>query len=268
MFEEITRYLSWWGGDWQDPFPDGVLGLAIGKEHIPGEFGMPTTLPSPFRSMVEQHVLDKNLFSIVFPTEEREQGSLTFGGYDEDLLDGPLVSHAIYPPNTTSWQFEIESVSIRGAYNCVPNELLMYKKTPTTKAWLMSTRPTIGFHRSLANEIYYYINGWNDGCLNYPRVPCSDVSSLPDIIIGLKGQNITLMGKDYVSRITAPDGGGRTGCYDPFDDKERCYAMIDWLGGPEGSRVAILGSPFLERVMGVWDWDARTVSCEFLRCGT
>jgi saccharopepsin len=242
------------------PFPDGILGLAIGKEFTPGEFGTPNILPSPFRSMVDQKVLDKNMFSIVFPSEEREQGSLTFGGYDEDLLDGELISHPIYPKNTVRWQFEIQSVSMKGSYNCGPEKILVHRKIPNTKAWLLSTHPFIGFHGPIPAELLHYINGWYDGCATFPRVSCDDLSSLPEIIIGLKGQNITVRGQDYVRKITVPD---TPGCSDPHDDRDRCYVMVNWTGGLRD--VVVLGAPFLERVMGVWNWDAQTVSCKFFR---
>lgn len=258
IFHEITHYTDWW--DFENlgfPFPDGVLGLAIDKERIPGQFGTPGILPSPFKNMVDQKILEKNMFSIVFPSEEREQGSLTFGGYDEDLLDGELISHPIYPENTTQWQFEIQSVSLKGSYNGSPERLLMHKKIPHTKAWLLSTQPLIGFGGSIPQELHHYISGVYDGCVIYPSVSCDDLSSLPDIIIGLKGQNITVRGQDYVSKVTLTEN---LPCPGFEEGRERCYVMIPQLAEED---VVILGTPFLKRVMGVWNWDTQTVSCEF-----
>jgi saccharopepsin len=45
-----------------------------------------------------------------------------------------------------------------------------------------------------------------------------------------------------------------------FGDK--CYLMFDYLGDMDD--LVILGMPFLRSVMGVFNWDEKTVSCEFL----
>ncbi|KAH8817016.1 aspartic peptidase domain-containing protein [Xylogone sp. PMI_703] len=257
IFHEATHYTEWWTVEGFDiPFADSILGLSMGKEFQQGQWGLPNVLPSPLRNMVDQKVLEKNMFSIVFPSDEREQGSLTFGGYDEDLLDGELISHPMYPRNRTRWQLEVQSVSVKGSYNCGPEKILMHRNIPNTKGWLLSTEPFLGFSGPIASELYHYINGWNDGCATYPRVSCDELSSLPEIIIGLKGQNITLKGPDYVSKITV---GDTPTCSIPHDDRDRCYVMIEWLG-TGAADVAILGTPFLETVMGVWDWDTRTIS--------
>jgi saccharopepsin len=107
VFHEIKYYRST-----QDPYlielSDGVLGLAIEASQLPGR--QTNILPSPFKSMIDSHLLDANMFSTVWPTDTREQGSLLFSGYDEDLLDGELVSHPLFPEDTTDWQIGVESV--------------------------------------------------------------------------------------------------------------------------------------------------------------
>jgi saccharopepsin len=64
---------------------------------------------------------------------------------------------------------------------------------------------------------------------------------------------VTLRGEDYVRKLQKPRG-----C--PDSDSDECYVMIDFLGSMED--LIILGMPFLEKVMGVFNWDEKTVSCE------
>ena len=103
VFHDI-KYYSWVDYMYTDLFDSAVLGLTIDKYWFPSNRGPPQSeniLPSPFRSMIENNLLDENIFSIVWPSETQEEGSLTFGGYHEDLLEGELVSLPLFPQNTT-----------------------------------------------------------------------------------------------------------------------------------------------------------------------
>jgi hypothetical protein len=56
--------------------------------------------------MIEEGVLDKNMFSLKFPQNESDEGHLMFGGYDDTAFEGDLISHSIFPPHTERWSVE------------------------------------------------------------------------------------------------------------------------------------------------------------------
>ena len=253
VFHDI-KYYQWVDSLYTDLF-DSVLGLAVEKAWFPG--GEPpqwrNILPSPFRSMIDNSILDENMFAIIWPSETQEEGSLTFGGYDEDLLDGELVAHPLFPENTTKWQVEIESVSMIGDNDCGGKKVLLNKSIPGGNAFMMSVMPFIAFPYSIAESLVHHMNSWGSRCGPYLVVDCDEVASLPEITIGLKGQNVTLRGEDYVQRIEF-----RGFCR---EEGMECVVMIE--GITETENTVILGLPFLKKVLGVWNWDEKTVSCGF-----
>ena len=72
--------------------------------------------------------------------------------------------------------------------------------------------------------------------------------------LGAKGHNVTLKGEDYVQKVEVPGY-----CRGP---REECVVMIDSLMDDENTIV--LGMPFLKKMMGIFNWDEKTVSCEFI----
>jgi saccharopepsin len=253
VFHDI-KYYQWVDNLYTDLF-DSVLGLAVEKACFPGDEPQQwkNILPSPFRSMIDKSILDENMFSIVWPSETHEEGSLTFGGYEEDLLDGELVAHPLFPENTTKWQVEVESVSMIGDNDCGGKKVLVNKSIPGAKGFTMSVMPFVAFPYSIAQSLVHHMNSWRSRCGPYLVVDCDEVTSLPEITIGLRGQNVTLKGEDYVQRFEVP-GFCR-------EDGKECVVMIG--GITESKNTVILGLPFLKKVMGVWNWDEKTVSCEF-----
>jgi saccharopepsin len=249
VFHEIKYFEEDHYGNYGAEFFDGVLGLTVEKPWPPR---LNNILPSPFRSMIDHNLLDTNMFSIIWPTETRGQGSLIFGGYDEDLLDGELVSHPLYPEDTTSWQIEIEGVTMTNSTG--GKEVLVDKPLPHATALFMSFPPILAFSWPLAESLMQHFENWPSACTRFRVVNCTDVPSFPEITIRLKGQNVTLSGEDYVRRLELPGHCANFGV-------DECDLMFDYLGDMED--MVILGMPFLEKVMGVWNWDDKTVSCEF-----
>jgi saccharopepsin len=256
VFHDI-KYYSWVDYMYTDLFDSAVLGLTIDKYWFPRNRGPPQSeniLPSPFRSMIENNLLDENMFSIVWPSETQEEGSLTFGGYHEDLLEAELVSLPLFPQNTTKWQVELDSISMIGDNDCGGKKVLVDKSIPGSKAFFMSVMPFIAFPYNIAQSLVHHTYAWNSPCGPYFVVDCDDLASLPDITIGLKGHNVTLKGEDYVQKVEVPGY-----CRGP---REECVVMIDSLMDDENTIV--LGMPFLKKMMGVFNWDEKTVSCEFI----
>jgi saccharopepsin len=232
-----------------------ALGLAVEKQWMPGLDRGPTEniLPSPFKNMIDNNLLDENKFSIIWPSETQEEGSLVFGSYDEDLLAGDLVSHPLFPEDTTRWQVELESISMVGDSDCGGKKVLVDKSIPGSKAFFMSVMPFIGFPYTIAQSLLHHMYAWESRCGPYMVVDCDEIASLPEVTIGLKGQNVTLKGEDYVQKIGYP-----LSCMFP---EEECAVMFDAV--MESENTVILGMPFLKKMMGVFNWDEKTISCEF-----
>ncbi|KAE8449572.1 hypothetical protein EG329_007902 [Mollisiaceae sp. DMI_Dod_QoI] len=249
VFHEIKYYEKQYGEFGAEYF-DGVLGLAINKPWLPGGQGELNILPSPFRNMIDHNVLDSNMFSIVWPTEAREHGNLMFGGYDEDLLDGELVSHSLFPENTTKWQIEIEGVSMVGSTDGEGKKFLVDNPIPDGRAFFMSSVQFLAFSYYLTESLMRYMPNWPSACYRFRVVDCDKVSSFPEFVFRFKGQNVTLRGEDYVRRLPTLKNCPSFG--------DECHLMLDYLGEIED--LVILGMPFLEKLMGVWNWDEKTIS--------
>lgn len=260
VFHDIKYYRSVQVERWGGLF-DGALGLAIDGFWFPGSIEGPNILPSPFRTMVDNHFLDVNIFSIAWPSGTQEEGSLIFGGYDEDLLDGGLTPLPLFPEGTTKWQVEIESVTIIVDNDSGGKEALLHEPLPGYAAMTISTMPFILFPEPVAESLLRQLVKWSPSrCATFVVVDCDVVPSLPEIIIGLKGQNVTLRGEDYVQRRAYP----MWFCDDDNRTKDGCVVMISGIFGPQDplENTVILGTPFLKHFMGVWNWDDRTISCK------
>jgi len=205
--------------------------------------------------MIDNKLLDANMFSIAWPDENKE-GSLTFGGYDESLISGELNPLPLFPSNTTHWQVEMESLFMIGDTDCGGKKAIINKKLPDYKAIFISNYPGIALPYQITTSLIHHLPAWQGICSSQYVVDCDDVPSLPEITIGLKGQNVTLKGEDYTRKMIFQG-------YCPVK-LEECYLMIGVM--PIGEKfpqdMVVLGLPFLSKMLGVYDWDNKTVSCE------
>jgi saccharopepsin len=77
-------------------------------------------------------------------------------------------------------------------------EVLVHEPISQGKAFLLSSIPSIPFGYYITRSLLDQINSSSNGCSRFEVVPCDEVSTLPEIVIGFKGQNVTLRGEDYV----------------------------------------------------------------------
>jgi saccharopepsin len=258
-FHELRFYEMVWP-DYGVTFFDSVLGLAFGGPWVNQPLA-PSLVPSPFRTMMANGILDENMFSISFPRNENETGDLTFGGLNEDLFEGELISHPISLQNTTNWQIHIESVSLIKALDENDYDYAWGNSGSGYTALMDTNYPGIVLPFNLAQNVIGEIHPNRSDCSFAPVVDCNRVASLPSLQIGLNGQNVTLAGEDYVFKWTTPDG---TRCPIPI---EECVLFIDSLPPPGGHNefpedLVILGTAFLKKVYSVYNWDEQTISCK------
>ena len=67
---------------------DGIIGLAYPA--MANSQAMPL-----FDSMIEQKLLNKNIFAFFMSLNKKEQSELSFGYYDESKFEGPIVWHPV-----------------------------------------------------------------------------------------------------------------------------------------------------------------------------
>jgi saccharopepsin len=226
---------------------DAALGLAW---EMNPSFENPqarSSLMSPFRSLVEAAVLDENMFSILLPSKEAE-GDIMFGGYDSELFNGDLVQHSLFPANTTDWQIEVQSVRMG-------DEIL---GTGGYTGLIQTQMPLIILPAVIGDPITRHFNQIWTPCARVETIPCSQVANLPALGIMLNGQEIQLRGEDYVERMWFED----------CEEKWQCIPLIEAVPNyvpPEQfpRDWIILGSAFLKKVYAVYNWDRKTVGCEY-----
>lgn len=248
-FHELNHYDTVWP-DFEHEHFDSVLGLAMDRSMLENPITQ-NILPSPIKRIVDEGLLDDNIFSILLPEHPGESGNIMFGGYNNDFFTGEPVSHPLFPESTTSWQIEVTSLALGDGYSATTDESL-----PTWKGLLMSRYPILGFPQKVGSELLKHINVTPSRCFGNFVVDCNSISELPDLTIGFTGQKITLTGEDYISRITSPEGF----CPDPV---EECVLMIETLPPIPNipNDTIVLGSTFLKKIYGIFDWDKRTISC-------
>jgi hypothetical protein len=257
------RLVSLFGLAAKNPFPRFVKSAAR-KPISPGGFP-PSDLPSPFKSMIDQSVLENNIFSLKFPQSEQDDGYLMFGGYEKSYFEGEMVPHPLFPPGTKYWSVEASSITLRTTGVSGKSHVLINESLFGYQAILNTRSSDLAFPEPLFSRIADAIN-MTKGMCNLRVVDCDTIDNLPKITIRLGDQMIELTGREYVERVP-----GRPWCSSP--DLE-CVPAITERRLPNPLRqpvppipadkedYIVLGAKFLERVYSVFDYDHRTVSCK------
>ncbi|KAH0545103.1 hypothetical protein GP486_008472, partial [Trichoglossum hirsutum] len=240
-FEEAT---SWRPvpGYWEGAF-DSVLGLAV-EDPIYDDPYVPHVLPGPFSTLAKQGTLDENMFSLLLPLGDHDLGDIMFGGYDEELFEGELSAHPMYPSNTTHWQVETTAVYLEHP----DGSTLANLSLAGFSAILEVGYPFIELPEKRGESIINAIiaRGRGDDSCHTPHVPCDEVSDLPLLTFNLAGRNFTLTGEDYIVRTQLPFCGEDVYC-------------VPMVGETRSSDVILLGSTFLKHFYSVYNLDKRTI---------
>ncbi|CDW75789.1 pepsinogen c precursor [Stylonychia lemnae] len=83
---------------------DAIIGLAYPKMASHGKPIMD--------SMIDQKLLDTNMFAFFMSMTTNEQSELTFGGYDEDRVDGEINWHPV--ADQLFWSLNLEDIKLNG----------------------------------------------------------------------------------------------------------------------------------------------------------
>jgi hypothetical protein len=198
---------------------DGILGLAFPSISVDG-------IPTVFENMVSQGLVDQQVVSFYLSSKDGADGEMTIGGIDKTKYTGELK----YTPLTseTYWETKLDSFTINGA-----------SASSTTKAILDTGTSLLAGPSADVKKIAASV-GAKPFFLNKNEytVDCSKVSSLPDLVFTMGGNNFTLSGADY----TIASG--------PI-----ClFAMTGIDVPPPAGPLWILGDVFIRKYYTVFDW--------------
>ncbi|KAN0089063.1 acid protease [Hyaloscypha variabilis] len=229
--EEMERYLPWSEESW-----DGALGLAPGSG---SEMGV-------LNNLMNQGLLDKNVFSLRLPRGRGERGEILFGDVDHDLYVGNLKSLQLVEEEKGRWAVAATGLSVND------REGLVLELNGGT-AVFETDFPFIGlpekYVRILDKKLGMKNAGKEWGWVR--SVDCSRRKLMQNITIGLGGEEFVVSPWEYTVEADMGDLSGGRRCVSAFVPNE-----------DEGMDV-VLGSVFLRAFYGVFDLDRRTVSCEY-----
>ncbi|WFD32844.1 saccharopepsin [Malassezia sp. CBS 17886] len=202
---------------------DGILGLAYDSIAV-------NRVVPPFYKMIEEGLLDQNVFSFYLGSSDDNGGVATFGGVDESLYEGRLT----YAPvrRRGYWEVELEKVTFG------EDEL----ELPNTGAAIDTGTSLIAMPSDIA-EILNKMIGAKRSWTGQYSVDCSKVPSLPTLTLFLDGKPYALNGTDYTLNVQGT-------CISAFTG-------ID-LPPPVGP-LWIVGDVFLRRYFTVYDLDKNAV---------
>lgn len=203
---------------------DGILGLAYDTISV-------NHMTPVFYGMINQGLLDANVFSFRLGSSEDDGGEAIFGGIDENAYTGKIT----YVPvrRKAYWEVELEKVSFgddvlelenTGAAIDTGTSLIA---VPTDVAEMLNTQ--IGAKKS-----------WN----GQYTVECSTVPNLPDLTMYFDGKPYPLKGSDYILEVQGT-------CISAFMGLD--------MNLPGGGSLWIVGDVFLRRYFTVYDLERHAV---------
>ncbi|CZR60051.1 uncharacterized protein PAC_09946 [Phialocephala subalpina] len=205
---------------------------------------------SPVAALIQQRILDENIFSLRLSRSHRDgPGQLVIGGRVEDsFFDGnpdeyveiPTTDLTIDHADTETWKTLVQSLTL-GDGSSIHHEF-----DQPTLAIFQTTLPFIGLPLSLSNHLNALIESEHWGSFSF--VDCAKRPTLPNVTIVLAGRSFILTPYDYTIE---QDESGRISCMSAFFP-----TTLD------GTGVIELGSAFIKPWITVWDWERRNIKCE------
>lgn len=213
---------------------DGALGLAPRWNNTPFP-GYPALAPSPWSSIVNQSLLDANLFALELPSGTMDfqdpvgrTGQISFGG----ISDKYTGSHFSHLPLTNYsdrvWAVEAQSLTWENETHPLHEDF-----SNLTLAGFDTTSWFLALPGNWSAQIYASVP--HDCSMIDCFVDCAARKTMPNITFGLGGHRFTLTPFDYVIEVLAPGGGQKVCLFDmPSSD--------DWYPVD----AIVLGKPFME----------------------
>lgn len=202
---------------------DGILGLAFDSISV-------NKITPPFYEMINQGVIDEQVFAFYLGSSKADGGVATFGGVDESKFRGKVT----YAPIRRKGYWEVALDKIGFA----DEEL----ELENTGAAIDTGTSLIAMPTDVA-EILNKEIGASQNWMGQHTVDCSTVPHLPKLTFYLNGVPYTLEGKDYILEVQGA-------CLSSFMGMD--------LPPPIGP-LWIIGDVFLRKFYTVYDFGREAV---------
>ncbi|KAI9168020.1 Vacuolar protein [Paramyrothecium foliicola] len=213
---------------------DGVFGLS--PKWNSSDRHADNLLPSPWHSMVEQSRLKRNIFAIEMPKGPRTRfrssrtGEISFGAVSpayesSDFETLPAMTH-----DDRTWAVQADFLLWDNGTSPI------FERFPASTVAIFTTEWFIGLPGSLAKQITRSVDHYCDFLSCW--VDCADRARMPNLTVGLAGQNFTLTPYEYSSEVV--HDGAKACTFDILSTKNT-YGFY----GPIPPTAVALGTMFL-----------------------
>lgn len=217
-----------------------ALGLAPPSAETPAYH--PLSAPNPLYEIVKSRAVRHNALTLTLPRNVGERGFLQIGKPSEPTNGAiriPLANQT-KPGLAHTWHVQLGSVSLAGHKKLDLPLKSVYGR--------LDFEPSIGLPPKIATQIYSALGAKPNSRLRGASIDCNARESLPDLVLGIGGNEIVLSKDDY-SFEGAVYGH-------PF-----CVVAIE---STESEGVAMLGTTLMEKFHVVIDIDEHELGCEYL----
>ena len=198
---------------------DGVLGLAPRFNHLQTTY--PTRAPSPWFNMVNQSMLDANLFALELPRGLQDWiglnrwGEISFGGISPKYASANFSSLSLSEYSDQVWAVEAQSVTWHNETHPLHEDF-----TNLTLAGFDTTAWFIGLPGNWSQEIYASVEHQCGGFSLFCEIDCLQRRHMPDLTLGIGGHNFTIGPYDYAPEFEGP-GKMRMCTFDIFPTEDQ-----------------------------------------------
>lgn len=239
--------------DWDEQY-DSVLGLA--RFHATNTYD-DFNVTSPLENMVQQKVLERNVFALRHPRTDDEEGELILGGVDDafrnSLITLPLINDPpdgddsnFIPFASAGWQVAVSSFSLDSYRDKGPLEIAL----PRYIAVLTNGYTNMMFPSHIAHQIAEHLH-WADWLDDFS---CEERHRFPNVTftLGTQQHRLMLSPWQYMHEVVDPEGHKR--CILPFNPLYEDSHHPDYI---------LLGAAFFAGLYAEFDLDKQSIGRKF-----
>ncbi|KAF2176815.1 acid protease [Zopfia rhizophila CBS 207.26] len=253
IFQEASMWHPAYLVDWDEQY-DSALGLArFHATNLYDDFNV----TSPLENMVQQKVLDRNIFALKHPRTDDEEGELILGGADESFVNSIITLPLINTPAvgndlnfiafaSAGWQVLASSLSLDSYLDNGPLEIPL----PNYIALLTNGYTNMMFPRQMAHQIAEHLD-WTDWLDDFS---CEKRHRFPNVTIALGPQQHRFVLSPWQYMHEVVDLEGRKRCTLPF------HPLVE---DGEHPNYILLGTAFLASWYAEFDLDKETIGLAY-----
>lgn len=214
--------------------------------------------PGPFHTMIENGMLERNLFSLAVPRTANayDNGSLLLGSIDHDAYEGELSTFPI-----SSIPKDVERFFLGTGWHVDLNRMQFGSRQydfPYYHAVFTTVESFIQLPQQIWRDIMDDLGAETGGFTIFPVVDCNRRNEMPDLLFTL-GPEKSILGLSpwqYIVEFEIiPGNSDSIVCYAPF------WPLEEEPPWPAGGAI-VLGTGFLRSFYSVFDVDNDSISCE------